>query len=503
MANRFFVNGGVDNNWGTTGNWSLSSGGAGGEAVPTSSDDVFLDGSSPNCTVNASARVAKTLICTGYTNTLTMSQNITVSGNITLVAAMSFSGTAKLRCGTAATLTSNGKTFTGGLDLFGAVTITLADNWTIQGTATLGNGTNTTTINSNTLNVGGGLTVDTTTGLVAGTTTIVLNGTGTWSNPNLTTGALRSNLTFNTAGTITVSTTVRYNTGTITYTAGTMSLASSDLILSANCSMATNGMTWEEVTVGGSTITLSNNLQTTKLDLTTSGTATFNSNTLSCTNLAATTPTLAGSSNITVTDGTVSGTSLTVNKTNTLTFAGTITWTLTTFTRTAGTVTTTDSTLVINGSRTFAGATTWNNWTVTGTATLTLDALQTLAGILALEASTTFAGTNAWTAFHLSLRGAGFTHQLVSSRTYNISANGFFTGTATTGSHTLLRSVTGGTRTVLTLAAGVGINLYYIDGTDIDSSAGLAVGTKGGALSNNLNWTVLPVAPTVAAGFII
>src|SRR3990167_103117 len=138
MANRYFVSGGVDNNWSTTGNWSLTSGGAGGEAVPTASDDVFLDAVSPNCTVNASARVAKTLDFTGYVNTITMSQQITVSGSITLVSAMTISGSGALIVSATSTLTSNGKTWPNSLNLSGGSTYTLADNWDVDGLLAVG-----------------------------------------------------------------------------------------------------------------------------------------------------------------------------------------------------------------------------------------------------------------------------------------------------------------------------------------------------------------------------
>ena len=55
MALRYFVNGGLNNNWGQTGaqsNWSLTSGGAGGQTVPTAADDVIFDASSPNCNLD-------------------------------------------------------------------------------------------------------------------------------------------------------------------------------------------------------------------------------------------------------------------------------------------------------------------------------------------------------------------------------------------------------------------------------------------------------------------
>jgi len=42
MANRYWV--GTTQDWHTAANWSLTSGGAGGAGVPTSTDDVFIDG---------------------------------------------------------------------------------------------------------------------------------------------------------------------------------------------------------------------------------------------------------------------------------------------------------------------------------------------------------------------------------------------------------------------------------------------------------------------------
>jgi hypothetical protein len=109
MADRYFVNGGVDNNWGSTSNWSATSGGAGGSSIPTAGDAVFFDTNSPNCTVNASNRVALSLNFTGYSNTITMTFAITVSGNVTLSANMGISGTGALTINGSSTLTSNGR----------------------------------------------------------------------------------------------------------------------------------------------------------------------------------------------------------------------------------------------------------------------------------------------------------------------------------------------------------------------------------------------------------
>jgi hypothetical protein len=71
MSDRYWVGGG-DGLWSATAGtkWATTSGGAGGSAVPTAADDVYFDALSPACTISANA-VARSVDCTGYTNTLT------------------------------------------------------------------------------------------------------------------------------------------------------------------------------------------------------------------------------------------------------------------------------------------------------------------------------------------------------------------------------------------------------------------------------------------------
>lgn len=72
MADRYWVGGNA--NWDTTAGtkWATTSGGAGGSAVPTAADDVFLDNGAGtgNVTISATA-VCRSLNCTGYVGTLT------------------------------------------------------------------------------------------------------------------------------------------------------------------------------------------------------------------------------------------------------------------------------------------------------------------------------------------------------------------------------------------------------------------------------------------------
>lgn len=112
MANRYWVGGTAA--WdGTAGSkWALTSGGAGGQAVPTAADDVFFDAASGavTCTLSATAN-CKSLTFTGFTGTFTGSSNITVSGNVTLVAGMTFTHTGTFTFDSTTTLITAGKSF--------------------------------------------------------------------------------------------------------------------------------------------------------------------------------------------------------------------------------------------------------------------------------------------------------------------------------------------------------------------------------------------------------
>ena len=72
MAARYWVGGNA--NWDATAGtkWATTSGGAGGAAVPTAADDVYLDNGAGtgNVTISAAA-VCRSLNCTGYVGTLT------------------------------------------------------------------------------------------------------------------------------------------------------------------------------------------------------------------------------------------------------------------------------------------------------------------------------------------------------------------------------------------------------------------------------------------------
>jgi hypothetical protein len=88
MANRYWV-GGTDTWDNTAGSkWSLTSGGAGGETVPTTADDVFFDANSGANTVTIGITApTRTLTMTGFTGTLAFGTNkiqIALSGTATV-----------------------------------------------------------------------------------------------------------------------------------------------------------------------------------------------------------------------------------------------------------------------------------------------------------------------------------------------------------------------------------------------------------------------------------
>ena len=293
MAERHFVNGGGALSWSLTANWSLTEGGAGGQAVPTAAEDVFFDAGSPACTVNTVNRVCKTFTASAYAATLTFTYNISVSGNITVGQNMGWSGAGRLIMLVAGTWTSNGATIgvNIGIGNFTSGTVTLADALTTSGDLLLSNATSTTfsgdfhitaatcstdgsqtitlvhdvtisgltTISSGTVIDGafnwntGGLAC--TSYSVTGTATIVLTG-GTWSG-----GAGKSvsnDLTI--AGDVTVSGSVEFaasGTPTLTYVSGIVTTTGSTLKILSACTLDTNGMIWNNITVNDAmTITI-------------------------------------------------------------------------------------------------------------------------------------------------------------------------------------------------------------------------------------------------------
>ncbi|MFA6524622.1 MAG: hypothetical protein WC264_03955 [Candidatus Paceibacterota bacterium] len=455
--------GSTDSNWGTAGNWSLG-------AVPTASDGniATFDASSPDCTVNASSRVANAIDFTNYTNTITMSYAITVSGNITLGASMNVSGTVAMIASATANLTSNGKTWPAGFIFTGtSQTFTLIDDWNVDGLLTLA-GTTAQTINGFTIYAGGGLTSGTV--AVTGTTNLVLNGTGTWTGG----GYINLNLTINTAGTITLAgggNFCRKGTGTLTYTAGTIIDTGITLAFSSGATLTLAGYTWNNISLGGAptTYTLTNAITTTTLTLSGSGNPVINGQSIHATDLIVSSTGINGGTTTIDVSGTWSNSStgyvtndLTLNTGSTI--SGNVYYRLGTLTVSAGaSITVTSSTLTLG-----AGA---------------------IGAILNL---------NGLTLNNLAINSTSGSISLTSG----LIISGAFTNTDS-ASHPKILSSVGGTQRVVTLLAGATQNLSKVDATDIDSSAGQTIRTYNGVLSNTTNWiSTLGGLLTVAYTFV-
>lgn len=147
MADRYWV-GGTEAWDGTAGTkWALTSGGAGGQAVPTAADDVFFDGASGavTCTIS-DPRVAKSVNCTGFTGTIAgaLIPSLTVSGSVTFVAGMTLTFSGTIAFNGTGTLTSGGKTI-GAVTISGSgIIVTLGDALTLTASLFVTQGTFTT-----------------------------------------------------------------------------------------------------------------------------------------------------------------------------------------------------------------------------------------------------------------------------------------------------------------------------------------------------------------------
>jgi len=491
----------TNSDWGTATNWSRGT-------VPTATDGYVttFNASSPNCTINTSARVANAIDFTNYTNTITMTFSISVYGGATLGASMTIAGTGYLSTEGASTLTSNGKVWPNILYIH--TSTTLLDNWTV-GNLQIGPGGN-YIINGYTIYTTGQLYLNTSSN-ISGTTNIVMSGTGTWS--SVSTGRLDNNLTFNTTGTITVSGNVYYGSGTLTYTAGTMVTTGSLLYIYANTTVVLNtgGMTWNNVQITNSTtlvtllsdLNIGGNLSAGITSVATTISGYFNVNIGGSLTSSITTGYLTGTATIVMNGtGTIStpnattGTiriAITINTAGTITFSGIVNYgasSISNITYTAGTVVTTSSTLNLIGTATLnTNGIAWNNVTLGGTSiTYTLTSDMDVNGTLTLSGTT--ATTINGSTIYLGGSLTQVTASLVISGTTNIIMNG--TGTwsnASTGQ--LQNNLTFNTAGTITISGTVYYDtgaLTYSTGTMITTGSLLSLSGSTTLNTNGMTW---------------
>ncbi len=141
MADRWW-NPAAAGNWGDTSSWAATEGGATGETVPTSSDDVYFSSTNNNqCTVNVTAN-CNNLDFGDWTGTYLLNQNLSAYGSVVFSGAMTMTA-ATFKCLYLAsasdfTLTCNGLQLSA-MSGFGYIyknglgsTLTLADDFTLE-----------------------------------------------------------------------------------------------------------------------------------------------------------------------------------------------------------------------------------------------------------------------------------------------------------------------------------------------------------------------------------
>lgn len=153
MAERYWVGGTAT--WDATAGtkWALTSGGAGGQAVPTAADNVYFDAASGANTVTLSgARTCLNFSSAGFTGTLTSTGTITVSGSATFGAGGTYSNTGtwtfNATSGTS-NITTNAKPLSFSMTFNG-----VGGTWQLQDALTLG-ATNTVTLTNGSIDLNG------------------------------------------------------------------------------------------------------------------------------------------------------------------------------------------------------------------------------------------------------------------------------------------------------------------------------------------------------------
>lgn len=312
MANRHWVGNaaflGLSNNWnyntGGITNWGSASGVIDNVAPPTVADTVTFDGAglygNQNSTISATISCLS-LTITAYTGTMTHNAVLTVAGNLTLSTSYTIAGTSSMTISATSTITSNGKTWPNAMTWSGSNTKAIIGDFTVSGILTV---SGITTINKTTiekLNVGG-LSLSQ---ALSGTSDIYLTG-GSWT----VTGGINRFISNNVfiQGDVTISgPNVGFRSGTLKYNSGTIVTTGSTLNLEQGCTLDTNGITWENVTMTTSTQTFTlNSLFNISgtfniLSSTISGTSGFTCATLLCSTTGVTTISLKEAVTYTVT----------------------------------------------------------------------------------------------------------------------------------------------------------------------------------------------------------
>ena len=242
--------------------------------------DIEMNGTGTWSHPSTTATISNNLIF-NTAGTITISGNVYKAGTSALTwtagTMVYTSSTINIVSTTTQTINLSGQTVNNFSIIGTNCTLTISNNFTVGGTFLVSyvSAAN-TTINGSTISCAGSFTLNApATVNVGGTTNFTLTGTGTWSHS--TTCVLTSSLTINTAGTITISGNV-YKGGaatSITYTAGTVVTTGSTLNISADITLNTNGMSWNNISPTGTRTLTINSLLTATGTYTCAATTTF------------------------------------------------------------------------------------------------------------------------------------------------------------------------------------------------------------------------------------
>jgi hypothetical protein len=202
---------------------------------------------------------------TYITGTVIPPTNLRLSGGVTLVAT-GVTWTNIIIAASTADLTTN-------------YVHTITGNHNLTGNLTFNNATSTTTVNGSSLLVGSSFSLPSlTTGIVQGTATVELQGSGTTSMSSVTTGVFRNNLIINTAGnTHNFTGTFRFG-GTMTFTSGSINSGTSTLVAVGDTTFFDmSGVSWYNLTFLSSALNSIVTINTSELISTNTATLSYTS----------------------------------------------------------------------------------------------------------------------------------------------------------------------------------------------------------------------------------
>lgn len=546
MAIYYFRNAAA--NWGTATNWSTSSGGPANGAVPTNVDDAIFDANSGNCTVDTTARVARSVNFTAYTRTITMSNTITLGTaggtNMALYlgSGMTIAGTAGINTVYATgILQSNGKVWPNNLGICNSGVgsngrvVTIVDDWTINGVLFLGSGNFNFTLSGNgnfncnsSVIINGGPQVST-------SKTITMLGSGSLSGTQSTTSFLECNVTINSGvNTVTVGN-LNIRSISFTYSSGTVNVVSGTTILTGNGTVTwnTNPMIFSNITLGdavastiintiNSNLNISGNLSTSATirnviingsDVYLSGSCLFD--TITSGQIGGTsTIRFRGAGLLSATGATSAGIFISPmtfeSGVNTVTLrgnaSGNINYNTGPITYTSGIVDSTTNSVTLN----LNGATTLNtqgmNWYSISTSSNSTHILNSVLSATTLTISNT--GSLTWSgSFGFNIG----TFSWLASTTQTITLTQLVeyiirTSMTTRGSAANLITLTSSNavnRALLTLNNSAIQDVGFTSATRINSSSGQTIYTRRGALTDTVNWQLLTNPVTVSKSFLL